>query len=178
MLRQLITDPYEAIPALVARNHYVVPMSPFLVLGIASSVDRWLRRDVTIGMLASIWIGAVAGAIFLVLYSLWLHLFARAFGGRARALETLRAVGYAMFWPALLHLVAALLRIATRRVDGLDLGSIPSGVKFVASFWSAYLTIVAIRALHSLSWPRAIGVFAAALILLIAIAFGGVLLLR
>lgn len=178
-LRDILRDPYEAIPALVASNQNLAPIGAFLIHALAFGLDRSLRRGVTVVALATLLIATLLAAVLIAfLYSGAIHLAARAFGAKPGMLVTMRGVAYATLWPAVVQLIAAVMLVGIRHGRLHELSFLPTTLESIATAAAAFLVMVALRALHDFSWPRAIASYVLGVVALMAMVFGPLLLLR
>lgn len=179
MYLELFRKPQQAIPLLVMSDPepWLVPFVGFFCVSFAEGYDRvlaiWPNRPGVVllllvaagalGIGAWGWAGMFGGA---------LHLSTRLFGGKPGASETIRAVGYAFFWPGILGAVsgAAVILMGYRGDDPPPAAMVPLLLlQACASLWAVYTVVVSLRAWHGFGWWRAIGSYLTPFVILITV---------
>lgn len=176
-LLELLWRPQETIPGLVAdyRRPWRLPLTGYFLLSFAEGVDWFATRlpdssgvavvlaplalALVFGTLA--WAGMFGGAM---------HLSSRVLGGKRGVDATIRAVGYACFWPGLFAAPAAL--VVTLATGGSQASAITAlialGIQLGAGLWCVYTVTAALRSHHGFSWPRAVAAYLLPFLALIA----------
>lgn len=158
-LHHLITRPQQAIVALVERGGVIAPIAGYFLLAFAHTPDGMFRFLPELGLsrVGFVLMGTlIMAAAFVVIYGLGTHAGARILGGRPGFGYTILAIGYAIFWPAVIGALATIADGLLTANGAERLAVIPETVKTIASVWGIYLVIAAVHAWHRLSWVRAV----------------------
>jgi len=111
----------------------------------------------------------------LIVGGLWYFLGARVLGGEGSFDMTVRGLGYAYLWPALLSLLVVVTLYDPSDSGGGTLKA-SLGLRLALWLWSMVQSAFAIRHIHSLSWPRTLGVLLWVPVLLVVVLSAVVLL--
>lgn len=182
MLLKLLRHPQSTIAALVNDPNatWSIPIAGFFMLSFAEGYDRVVGRLPAWPAVVLILVIAL-GALVLGSWT-WagifgglLHLSARLLRGQEGASKTIRAVGYALFWPGVLALAGsvAMILLGYRGDEGDELPAsviVPVLLLVCAGFWGIYTVVAALRARHGFGWGRAILAYLLPFVVLIAIA--------
>ena len=179
MLLKLLRHPQSTIAALVndPKATWFIPMAGFFMVSFSEGYDRFVSRFPTWPAAVLILVTAL-GALVLGAWA-WagmfgglLHLSSRLLRGQEGAAKTIRAVGYAFFWPGVLALAGSVAIILLGyRGDELSASTIvPALLLVCAGFWGIYTVVAALRARHGFGWGRAILAYFLPFVVLIAIA--------
>lgn len=95
--------------------------------------------------------------IFLLCF-LWFWVGARVFGGGASFDMTLRGVGYALFWPSLVALLASPMFWSAANDENVVNTLLLLGLLGAATVWAMGLAAIAVHHIHGLTWPRTLAV--------------------
>jgi hypothetical protein len=178
MLLSLLRHPQATIRSLIEEENarWLVPIAGFSFVSFAEGYGRIVTALPAWSAIALILLTA-AGALAIGSWT-WagifgglLHGSSRLLKGREGVSKTIRAVGYAFFWPGL---VAALNSIAVislgyRGTDLPLLATLPLVLQVCAGLWGVYTVVSALRVRHGFGWGRAVIAYLLPFVALLAV---------
>lgn len=173
----LLRSPKKAIPELLVSDPdpWFLPLAGYFFLSFAEGHGNMSDRFPSLGygliLLISLLVSVLGSFLAAGLYGGSLHVSARLLGGKPGLTETVRAVGYALFWPGLVAFpcaagFVAMLHGATRPSPAVWL---PALGNVAAGIWAVITVVGALRAHHSFSRSRAILAWLTPILLLIPV---------
>jgi len=147
-------------------NPWIVPFLGFSFASFMRAAQEPIRLDIGMGPAGDLLVLAfgallIGGWMWAGIYGGALHIGALLLGGKKGPSGTIRAAGYAVFWPGLVGAVVLSMELLFGK------GKTSEGLSLVASvlvagcgFWSVYTVVASLRAWHTFSWLRAISSYA------------------
>ena len=168
MLLRLLRRPRRSFAELSEHppGNWLIPIWGFTLVSFAEGYDRIVSQQTGISS-----IGAIGLTLLLALmigswtwafiYGGALHASSLLLGGKPGPGATIRAVGYAFFWPGVLAFLSGVVVILTGYRGGQMSAAAMMAALFhvIAGFWALYLIISALKVRHSFSWLRAISAY-------------------
>jgi hypothetical protein len=179
MLLKLLRHPQSTISALVNEPSatWALPIVGFFFLSFAEGYGRVVSLRPAWPAVVLILVTALAALVigswtWAGIFGGLLHLSARLLRGQEGASKTIRAVGYAFFWPGVLAAAAsvAIILLGYRGDDFPPAAIAPLLLQLCAGFWGIYTVVAALRATHGFGWGRAVLAYLLPFIVLLAIA--------
>jgi hypothetical protein len=157
-LKSLLLHPQRAIAEQMSSgDSWWVPLTAYLLVSLSIVGFGAFVSFSIVGFGALVAALVVGWLVWALVYGGTLHLGTRLVRGRKGVKNTIRAVGYGLFWPGMVGAMTA--AVATLMYQSVwvseRLHFVPPFLRLGLGLWALYVTIAAVRSWHQFTWMRA-----------------------